>query len=334
MATGRTNAGGMSTADATATAEDILEGKTAYTGSGKVEGKMPKFVADDESFVLDGELIYGAYRNSYYGDELVGVSLFPKSSGYTVKTEGKYMPFDLWVTGSADTSSVNIIPSDVRKYTSSGDDALFVDAKGESQNGTIEDFDPSENLSSEFSYEDHSSDGYLNLFPSSGWSRINCTGKYMPYFLDVFVPSSSTTVVEPSYNWTEHKDSGTKGSNGNVYPIEYLTWDSSFSGANLLLFYAKIPGDYSFYNGATVITKALFMKESNGYTLVYFELASYSSSRGYPSLSSYTGTFYSEPLVSISSTDSTTTLTADTTQGIYLMNNLLGWGVIAWGRTS
>ena len=49
--------GGTDTSDATATADDILQGKTAYIGAGKVEGTIPTYNGENEGGEMPSDLI-------------------------------------------------------------------------------------------------------------------------------------------------------------------------------------------------------------------------------------------------------------------------------------
>lgn len=121
---------GVDTGDATATAADILSGKTAYGPDGKIVGQIPTVkqgrplleiisigtmtarvlarVTQDTGYVIGGE-VYGEMDL----DTVAGATITPGTSQKTAVASGRYTAGTVYVAGDS-----NLISTNIRKGTS------------------------------------------------------------------------------------------------------------------------------------------------------------------------------------------------------------------------
>lgn len=174
MATGRTNAGGMSTADATATAADILEGKTAYAGNEKVEGTMPNNTA--EAITLDTSSTSYTIPAGYHdGTGEVNLVLQEKSISSSTSTQYVYPDSGrvlnkvtvLGASSGIDVSDTTLTAANARSGF------YFYDKNENWTQGTMGTYNNSDGYSA--------SSNYIYVTPSTSNQYIGCRDKYMPY---------------------------------------------------------------------------------------------------------------------------------------------------------
>lgn len=178
MATGRTNAGGMSTADATAKAEDILEGKTAYAGNEKVEGTMVNNTA--EAITLDASSTSYTIPAGYHdGAGEVNLVLQEKSISSSTSTQYVYpdsgcvlSKVTVWGASSGtNVSNTTLTAANARSGY------YFYDSSGNWTQGTMATYNNADGY--------NASSSHIYVTPSTSYQYIGCKNKYMPYNVQI-----------------------------------------------------------------------------------------------------------------------------------------------------
>lgn len=101
----------IDTTDATATAADILSGKTAYVSEEKITGEMPTKTASDitvnENVVTVPKGYYSAQKTKTVGTAQAAQTITPTTSDQTIAS-GLYLTGDQTIKGDANLLAENI----------------------------------------------------------------------------------------------------------------------------------------------------------------------------------------------------------------------------------